>query len=68
MKTMLQKIASTRECSSATTSAELSLVAIVNKLPESWMLLDHVVVVGISFDLAIDINVQGVPNYPWWQL
>ena len=40
----------------------------MNKLPESWMLLDHVVVVGISFDLAIDINVQGVPNYPWWRL
>ena len=48
-----------------TRCAELSLVAIVNKLPELWMSLDHVVVVGVSFNLAVDINVQGVPNYPW---
>ena len=25
----------------------------MNKLPESWVLLDHVVVVGVSFDLAM---------------
>ena len=50
-----------------TRCAELSLVAIVNKLLESWMLLDRVVVVGLSSDLAVDIKVQGVPKYLWWQ-
>ena len=54
-------------CNYCTRCAELSLVAIVNKLLESWMLLDHVVVVGLSSDLAVDIKVQGVPNYLWWR-